>query len=132
LCFQGFTEELNSLPGKYAPPSGALLIAKVNEITAGCVALRKIGEGVCEMKRLYVKPEFRGLRLGKTLTVKIIDEAKRLGYSKMRLDILEKLKKAMAIYESLGFRKIPPYYDNPIPGATYWELDLLNEEEKIL
>ena len=126
LCFQGFNEELKTLPGKYSAPEGILLLAEVSGRIAGCVALRKIGEGICEMKRLYVKPQFRGLGLGKALAVRIIDEGKKLDYKIMRLDTLDILEKAIQIYQQLGFRKVSPYYDNPLPGVTYWELELKN------
>ena len=124
LCFQGFEAELDGLPGKYAPPSGALLIALHQDEAAGCVALRDLGHGVCEMKRLFVRPQFRGLGLGRQLADAIIAKAGQLGYLLMRLDTLDRLSEAMRLYERLGFRKIPAYYDNPLAGAVYWELDL--------
>ena len=124
LCFQGFEAELDGLPGKYAPPSGALLIALHQDEAAGCVALRDLGHGVCEMKRLFVRPQFRGLGLGRQLADAIIAKAGQLVYLLMRLDTLDRLSEAMRLYERLGFRKIPAYYDNPLAGAVYWELDL--------
>ena len=125
LCFQGFDEELADLPGDYAPPSGCLFLAFVNERLAGCAALRKIGAGVCEMKRLFVRPQFRGQGLGRDLTEAIIAEARRIGYQRMRLDTLPaKMQTAVHIYESLGFKKIASYYNNPVEGATFLELVL--------
>ena len=124
LCFQDFENELTELPGKYAPPQGALLFALVDEIVAGCVAVRKFETNICEMKRLYIRPHYRGNKIGRMLAEKIIDEAIKLGYSTMLLDTLTPLKEAMALYQSLGFRKREPYYHNPLPGVICWELDL--------
>jgi GNAT superfamily N-acetyltransferase len=125
LCFQNFEAELAGLPGRYAPPEGRLYLACSGESVAGCIALRKIGEGICEMKRLYVRDEFRGLRIGLQLIELIISDARHIGYSKMRLDTSRPLMaKAVQIYESHGFREIPPYYDNPHDEVTYMELDL--------
>jgi GNAT superfamily N-acetyltransferase len=124
LCFQSFEAELEGLPGKYAPPNGALLIALHQDEAAGCVALRDLGDGVCEMKRLFVRPQFRKFGLGRQLADTIIAKADQLGYLLMRLDTLDRLSEAMRLYERLGFRKIPAYYDNPLAGVVYWELDL--------
>jgi putative acetyltransferase len=125
LCFQNFDKELAGLPGDYAPPSGRLLLAVVGDEVMGCVALRKIGEGVGEMKRLYVRPAFRGRGLGRTLTEKVIAEAKQIGYASVRLDTLPaKMDQAIAMYRSLGFREIAAYYQNPVAGATFMELSL--------
>jgi ribosomal protein S18 acetylase RimI-like enzyme len=124
LCFQDFEEELASLPGKYSRPSGDLLIGLDGEKTVGCVAVRKIDDGVCEMKRLFVRPEARGTRLGRKLAQEIIAIARELGYSLMRLDTLDRLSEAMHLYKTLGFRRTEPYYKNPLPGVVYWELDL--------
>ncbi len=124
LCIQQFEAELASLPGKYAPPDGALFLAMDPETAAGCVGLRKIDTGVCEMKRLFVKPGFRGKGAGRMLAEEIIREAKKLGYKKMRLDTMDWLKEAVRLYESLGFQPIHPYYHNPISGAAFWELNL--------
>jgi len=125
LCFQNFDKELAGLPGEYTPPNGRLLFAFDNEQLAGCVGLRKIGEGVCEMKRLFVRPEFRGRGVGRKLTEAIIEEARRIGYQRMRLDTLPpKMQIAVGVYRSLGFKEIEAYYNNPVEGATFMELVL--------
>ena len=125
LCFQGFEEELRSLPGKYAAPAGRLLIAYLDDKPVGCIALRKLEDGICEMKRLFVRDEFRGHKLGLTLIERVIDDAREIGYSKMRLDTYPlKMGKAVGIYESHGFHIIAPYYANPDPGVLFMELDL--------
>ena len=125
LCFQGFEAELAGLPGRYAPPDGLLLLASEGPEPAGCAALRKLDKGVCEMKRLYVKPGFRGQGLGTTLAKRLIDEAVQLGYHKMLLDTLDRLQTAMKLYESMGFVRIEPYYHNPLADVVFWKLDLL-------
>jgi putative acetyltransferase len=123
LCFQDFEQELAGLPGPYAPPSGCLLLAMVGDEPAGCVALKQQADGVCEMKRLYVRSRHRGTGLGRTLAEQIIQEAKRLGYQAIRLDTVPAtMGSAVTLYRSLGFRDIPPYCFNPVPGALYMEL----------
>jgi GNAT superfamily N-acetyltransferase len=124
LCFQRFEEEVAGLPGAYAPPTGALLIAVADGAPVGCVALRRLGDGACEMKRLFVRPERRGRGVGRALAGAAIEEARRLGYRVMRLDTLQRLNEATALYDSLGFQRIPPYNDAPLPDIIYWELVL--------
>lgn len=125
LCFQNFQQELDQLPGAYAPPSGRLLLAMDKGEAFGCVGLRKIADDTCEMKRLYVRPEFRGTGLGRKLAHAIIGSGRELGYRRMRLDTLpEKMDRAVHMYRSLGFKEIEPYYDNPVEVVAYMELDL--------
>jgi putative acetyltransferase len=125
LCFQNFDQELAALPGDYAPPTGRLLLATSNGHPAGCVALHKLQEDICEMKRLYVRPQFRGKRLGHELAKKLIEEARQIGYKYIRLDTVEPvMKTAVEMYRHLGFREIPPYRPNPIADALYMELQL--------
>jgi N-acetylglutamate synthase-like GNAT family acetyltransferase len=128
LCFQDFENELAGLPGGYAPPSGRLLIATAKNAagnkTAGCVALRPFDQSVCEMKRLFVRADFRGTGLGRRLALAIIDEARAAGYRKMRLDTLPQQREAHQLYASLGFREIEPYRPNPIAGSLFLELDV--------
>jgi putative acetyltransferase len=128
LCFQNFDQELKNLPGDYAPPDGRLLLATQDDQLAGCVALRKLGPGVCEIKRLFVRPTFRGSGLGRVLVESIIDEASQLGYRHMRLDTLPgRMDKAIALYQSIGFVEIGPYCENPVEGAKFMELKLATD-----
>lgn len=125
LCFQDFDREVSSLPGSYAPPNGRLLLAVQDDEAAGCIALRPLADNACEMKRLYVRPLFRGHGLGKQLVQTVIDAAREIGYERMRLDTLPgEMAAAVALYKSLGFKEIEPYYENPVPGATYMEFIL--------
>jgi len=124
LCFQNFDAELASLPGAYAPPGGRLLLAFAGAEPAGCIALRKIGEKVGEMKRLWVKPGFRGTGLGRRLAETLMTEARAIGYRAIRLDTLPSMKAAQALYASLGFKDIPPYNDHPLEGTRFMEAAL--------
>lgn len=129
LCFQGFEEELRSLPGKYAPPDGRLYLAYLGDL-AGCIALRKIDDGVCEMKRLFLRDNARGKGLGNELITNLIDEARSIGYEKMRLDTYPaKMGKAVSLYASHGFSEIPAYYDNPNEGVLFLEKTLRSRLE---
>ena len=125
LCFQSFDQELASLPGDYAPPRGRLLLAEYDGQLAGCVALHKLEDEICEMKRLYLRPQFRGGGRGRALAERLIDEARGIGYRRMRLDTVEPvMKNAVALYRILGFKEIAPYCANPIKGAMYMELEM--------
>jgi carbonic anhydrase len=127
LCFQSFDQEVAGLPGDYAPPSGRLLLAEIDGQPAGCVALHALGgsRAICEMKRLYVRPGFRGHQLGLRLVNEVVSAARGIGYKKMRLDTVGPvMQHAVALYRRLGFREIPPYRENPQPGTLYMELDL--------
>jgi putative acetyltransferase len=129
LCFQDFTRELHELPGKYSPPAGRLLLAHINDDAtsarlAGCGALRPLSDEICEMKRLYVRPEFRRHGIGRALTLALISVAREIGYRALRLDTLPEMRGAHKLYEELGFREIAPYCANPVEGVRYLELDL--------
>ena len=125
LCFQSFDEELKSLPGTYVPPSGRLLLARYAGHTAGCVALRKLEAGICEMKRLYVRPGDRGMGLGRVLVERVIAEARIIGYERMRLDTIKSaMKDAITLYRKMGFHEIAPYSAIPIEHALWMELRL--------
>jgi len=125
LCFQNFDRELEELPGPYGFPHGRLILCEVDGRPAGCIAVKPLGSGVCELKRLFVRSEFRRRKLGLNLTQHIIDEARSIGYTVMRLDTIRgTMDNAIALYESVGFREIPAYYHNPIPNAFYMELRL--------
>lgn len=128
LCFQGFAQELEQLPGEYAPPRGALLLAKVDEEVAGCCALRPLDAAdypnAAEMKRLYVRKAFRGFGLGRQLAEAILDQARLAGYGCVLLDTLDDMEAARALYEDLGFEEIPPYYHNPHAGAHYLKVNI--------
>lgn len=126
LCFQGFANELASLPGAYAPPAGRLLLATLATAqVAGCIALRPLDRERCEMKRLWVRPQHQGGGLGRRLVETLVAEARAIGYRAMVLDTLPQMPAAQRLYESLGFRDVPAYYHNPTPGVRYMGLDLL-------
>lgn len=125
LCFQSFDQELAGLPGHYAPPDGRLLLAEYEGQLAGCVALHTLGAGICEMKRLYLRPQFRGQGLGRAVADRILSEARQIEYERIRLDTVEPvMKDAVTMYRRLGFQEIAPYCANPIAGALYMELAL--------
>ena len=126
LCFQNYDKEVADLPGEYAPPRGRLLLALAEDgAPAGCAALRDLGNGVAEMKRLFVRPGFRGQRLGWRLAEMVLDEARAVGYERIRLDTLPgKMDQAIAMYRVLGFKDIAPYYNNPVAGAAFMQLEL--------
>ena len=126
LCFQGFDKELAEFPGEYTAPHGGLYVARLENSSIGCVGFRPFEKGICEMKRLYVQPGFRGDRTGLRLAEKVIEAARASGYRHMRLDTLTSMTAANQLYRSLGFAEIGPYRPNPIKGALYLELDLKN------
>ena len=124
LGFQGFEQELASLPGEYASPAGCVLLARLDTRLAGCIALRPLAEGIAEMKRLYVRPSCQGKGVGRALSVALLRRAALLGYDKLRLDTVPSMHAALGLYRSMGFYSIPPYRENPIPGASYLEICL--------
>jgi putative acetyltransferase len=125
LCFQGFEDELKNLPGKYSPPQGRLHLASLGDEVAGCIALRPLEPGICEMKRLFVRDNFRGERVGQQLIDGVLTAAREIGYERMRLDTFPpKMGKAVQLYRAYGFNEIEPYYDNPNPGVLFMELKL--------
>ncbi len=124
LAFQGFVEELAGLPGAYARPAGGLLLAVEGEEAAGCVAFRPLEPGISEMKRLYVRPSSRGAGWGRRLAERVVQEARRAGYQRMRLDTLPSMHTALGLYAEMGFREIPAYRHNPVAGSKFFELDL--------
>ncbi len=123
-CFGGFDEEVARLPGEYAPPAGRLLVAVEKGQAVGCVALRRLDGETCEMKRLYVKSRFRGAGFARALAYGLVAEARRMGYRRMRLDTLPVMGEARLLYQTMGFREIAPYYQNPVPGSMFMELKL--------
>jgi len=125
LCFQGFAEELAGLPGRYAPPGGGLWLAVEGGAVAGCVALRALGDGSCEMKRLYVRPAFRGRGVGRLLAERVLSAAAALGHRRIVLDTLPSMGSAIELYKTLGFAPIEPYCANPVPGALFLGKELV-------
>ncbi len=124
LCFQGFEEELRNLPGSYAAPAGTLLLAVSGRDVCGCVGLRPLGPAECEMKRLYVRPAWRGRKIGRRLAAAVIDRARQAGYRGLVLDTLDSLHEAITLYRSIGFVPTAAYYANPLPGVSYWRYAL--------
>lgn len=121
LCFQSFAEELRDLPGKYGPPNGKLYLVEIEGRAAACGALRDLGDAIAEIKRLYVRPEFRRIGMGRDLSVRLMEDAASLGYRRVRLDTLARLEGAIALYKQLGFQQIEPYNYNPEPDIVYME-----------
>jgi ribosomal protein S18 acetylase RimI-like enzyme len=129
LCFQNFEKEISDLPAQYSEPTGCIIMCYENDRPIGCVGLRKFSDGICEMKRLYLKNEARRKGIGRTLTEKVIEKAKRYGYKKMQLDTIETMKEAISLYKSMGFREISAYRYNPVKGVIYMELELKSNYE---
>jgi GNAT superfamily N-acetyltransferase len=120
LCFQNFEQELEGLPGKYAPPLGRLLLAYDDTALAGCIALRPIDETTCEMKRLFMRPEFHGKGFGRKMIERVLQEARQIGYSRMNLDTMPgRMDQAISLYRSFGFEEIEPYYETPVPETIF-------------
>ena len=119
-----FSEEINNLPGEYAPPAGNIILAYCDEELAGCVAVHKLDDDICEMKRLYVAPRFRGKGIGRSLVMAILEQARMIGYARMRLDSIPSMKAAQTLYESIGFYEIPDYRNNPNEDTKYYEIEL--------
>lgn len=132
VSFQNVADELARLPGRYAPPSGRLLLALYEDRAAGCVALKQLNDETCEMKRLYVKPQYRNLRIGKALVDALIREAQMVGYQRMRLTTVMTMERAISIYQSWGFKEIPAYCYHPVPGTVFMELMLTVGQDAIL
>ena len=129
LCFQNFEQELATLPGHYAPPKGRLFLAEYEGQPAGCAAMRTLEPGICEMKRLYLRPAFRGKGIGRALAERLVADARQAGYRAMRLDTVEPvMQEAVTMYRRMGFREIPAYCQNPIAGALYMELDFAAQD----
>ena len=124
LCFQNFENEISDLPAQYSEPTGCIILCYKDDKPIGCVGLRKFAEGICEMKRLYLKNEARGKGIGRVLAEKVIEKAKELGYKKMQLDTIETMKEAISLYKSMGFKEISPYRFNPVKGVIYMEIEL--------
>jgi len=124
LDFQDYAREFAGLPGEYQAPDGFLMLALWNDEAAGCAAMRKIEDGICEMKRMYVLPKYRGKGIGREMAVRIIEIARSIGYDRMRLDTIDTMTEAISLYDSLGFKEIKPYRYNPVKGARYLELEL--------
>ncbi|MBW1697659.1 MAG: GNAT family N-acetyltransferase [Deltaproteobacteria bacterium] len=130
LHFQNFEAELRTLPGDYAPPAGCMVLAMDGDEAVGCVALRPLTQAVCEMKRLYVQPGSRGKGIGRMLADAVVCKAAGLGYTCMKLDTVSSMTEAKALYESMGFKQIEAYRHNPVAGAVYFELDLVEKEAR--
>jgi len=126
-----FSEEINNLPGEYAPPEGNIILAYCDGSLAGCVAVHKLKDDICEMKRLYVSPKFQGRGIGRCLIMAILNQAEILGYTRMRLDTIPTMKTAQKLYESFGFYEIPAYRNNPNKGTKYYELKMCNKSMKM-
>jgi ribosomal protein S18 acetylase RimI-like enzyme len=129
LCFQGFADELAGLPGRYARPGGGVWLATEGGGAAGCVALRPLADGACEVKRLYVRPAFRGTGLGRTLAERVLAEAAAMGYRRVLLDTLPSMAGAIRLYRALGFEEVPAYCHNPVPGALFLGRNLAEPAE---